>query len=323
VTSVNLAYAAFPLLGSDCFPPGVPCRRRRTLPTIPVRTARPLIDRSLKALARRAVPAFLRLAGVDVPPAAIRWEDVTINLPEFRADQVLLVGADDDPHRWALHLEFQLEPDRRVMPGWFLKNAALTAQLGCPVILTVLYLTRGRYSRFPATYMASGGGLQNGYTFHTLRLWEHAARIRSGELRELAPLLVLCENNPTEETLQEERRLIRQVAPPELRNELLAIAMMVGTRYFVRERLLELFQEEMAMLKEASVIQEWIEEGEARGRAEGEAREARRLVLRLLERSFGELPPEVIARLEAEGREWCEDLALRIRDAHSLQELGF
>jgi hypothetical protein len=36
----------------------------------------------------------------------------------------------------------------------------------------------------------------------------------------------------------------------------------------------------MAMLKEASVIQEWIEEGEARGRAEGETQEVRRLVLR-------------------------------------------
>jgi predicted transposase YdaD len=282
-----------------------------------------LIDRSLKALARRVAPTFLRLAGVDAPPAALRWEDVTINLPEYRADQVLLVGVDDAPRRWALHLEFQLEPDRRVMPGWFLKNAALTAQLGRPVILTVLYLTRGRYSRFPATYTATGDGLKNRYTFHTVRLWEHAARIRSGELQELAPLLVLCENTPTEATLREERGLIQQIAPPELRNELLAIALMVGTRYFVRERLLELFREEMAMLKEASVIQEWIEEGEARGRAEGEAREARRLVLRLLERSFGSLPPEVIARVEAEGRDWCEELALRIRDARSLQDLGF
>jgi hypothetical protein len=201
------------------------------------------------------------------------------------------------------------------MPGWFLKNAALTAQLGRPVILTVLYLTRGRYARFPATYLASGGGLKNRYTFHTLRLWQHAARIRGGELRELAPLLVLCENEPTEATLQEERGLIQQVAPPELRNELLAIALMVGTRYFVRERLLELFREEMAMLKEASVIQEWIEEAEAR--------EARRLVLRLLERSFGDLPSAVVARVESEGRDWCEDLAVRVLGARSLQDLGF
>src|SRR5688572_18563244 len=95
-----------------------------------------LIDRSLKALARRAAPAFLRLAGQSVDPSALRWEDVTINLPEFRADQVLLVGAEDDPGRWAMHLEFQLEPDRRVLSTWFLKNAALTAQLGMRVLLT-------------------------------------------------------------------------------------------------------------------------------------------------------------------------------------------
>src|SRR5712692_1367740 len=98
-----------------------------------------LIDRSLKALARRAAPAFFRLIGEPVEPSAIRWEDVSINLPEHRADQVLLVGQEDDPERWGLHLEFQLEPDRRVLPGWFLKNAALTAQLDRPVILTVVY----------------------------------------------------------------------------------------------------------------------------------------------------------------------------------------
>ena len=58
-----------------------------------------LIDRSLKALARRAAPAFFRLAGVSVEPSAIRWEDVTVNLPEFRADQVLLVERTDEPDR--------------------------------------------------------------------------------------------------------------------------------------------------------------------------------------------------------------------------------
>src|SRR5438105_2582141 len=136
-----------------------------------------VIDRSLKALARRAAPAFLRLFGVPVEPSTLRREDVSVNLPEFRADQVLLVGAEDDPERWAMHLEFQLDPDRRVLPDWFLKNAALTKQLGLPVILTVLYLRRGRYARFPAAYIVRRGRLKNRYEFDTIRLWEHAERI--------------------------------------------------------------------------------------------------------------------------------------------------
>ena len=43
-----------------------------------------IIDRSLKALARRAAPAFVRLADLSVEPSAIRWEDVTVSLPELR-----------------------------------------------------------------------------------------------------------------------------------------------------------------------------------------------------------------------------------------------
>jgi hypothetical protein len=31
-----------------------------------------------------------RLAGLDVDPGAVRAEDVSIDLPEFRADQVLV-----------------------------------------------------------------------------------------------------------------------------------------------------------------------------------------------------------------------------------------
>ena len=83
------------------------------------------IDRSLKVLIRRAYPAFFRLARLDVDPSTIYSDDVTVILPEHRADQVFLVGAAGDPNRWGLHLEYQLQPDRRRMPGWLLKNAAL------------------------------------------------------------------------------------------------------------------------------------------------------------------------------------------------------
>src|SRR5438128_3055366 len=108
-------------------------------------------------------------------------------------------------------------------------------------------------------------------------------------VRKLAPLLVLCEDNPSVATLREERDLIRAVpGPPQLQNELLAIAVMVGTRYFARELLLELFREEMAMLKEASVFQDWLTEAEAQGEARGEAQGVRRVALRLLRESFGE-----------------------------------
>jgi predicted transposase YdaD len=290
-----------------------------------------IIDRSVKILIRRVPPAFFRLLGLVIDPDAIRPGDVSVNLPEFRADQLFIVGAEDDPARWALHLEYQLQPDARVMRGWFLKNAALTAQLELPVILTVVYLTRGSHSTFPAAYIVGGEGLTNEYRFHTIRLWEHADRIRGGELPELAPLLVLCEDVPTEQTLQEERRLILGLpVDPSVRTELLAVALTVGTRYFSRDVLERLFREELQMLKEASFIDEWIEQGIAQGIAQGMAQGevrgraagARQMLLRLLRARFGDLPAVIVSRVENEGPEWCEDMAERVLEAKSLEELG-
>lgn len=228
-----------------------------------------LFDRSLKVRIRHAAPTLFRLAGVTADPLVIQPTDTAINISEFRADQVFLVRDAEDPLRWAIHIEYQMEPDARVLEDWFFKNAALTVQLQRKVILLVVYLTRGRRASFPDTYTVQGDGLTNSFRFETIRLWEHADRIRSGELVELAPLLVLCENRPTEATLRKERELILRVPVPELRRELLAVALTVATRYFSRDLLLAHFREELDMLKEASIIQEWIDEGEARGEERG------------------------------------------------------
>src|SRR5947209_3364675 len=111
------------------------------------------IDRSVKALIRRFPAVFFRLARAEADPASITAGDVPVNLPEHRADQVFLVGAEGDARRWGLHLEYQIQPDRRVQAGWQFKNASLNRQLGIPVLLVVLYLTRGGRSRFPAEHI--------------------------------------------------------------------------------------------------------------------------------------------------------------------------
>ena len=107
------------------------------------------IDRSVKALAQRLPAGFFRLIGLEYHPARVRAEEVSVNLPEHRADGVFLV--EEGERRWALHLEYQLQPDGRVLPGWFLKNAALTAQLGVPVLLVAIYLRRGDAPAFLAS----------------------------------------------------------------------------------------------------------------------------------------------------------------------------
>ncbi len=77
------------------------------------------------------------------------------------------------------------------------------------------------------------------------------------------------------------------------------------------------------MLKEASFIEEWLQEREAQGVARGGAEAARSFLLRQLRKRFGELPNGVVERIEAADREWCEAMGERLIEATSLEELGF
>lgn len=275
------------------------------------------IDRSVKALAQRLPAGFFRLIGLEYDPARVRTEEVSVNLPEHRADGVFLIEEGD--RRWALHLEYQLQPDRRVLPGWFLKNAALTAQLGVPVLLVAIFLRKGERTRFPGAYHASAGTLSNSFQFETVRLWEHAEEIRQGMLPELSPLLTLAEEEPDEETLRRELELIRALDVPEpVRADLISIAITVGSRFFGRDLLLRIFQEELQMLKEASFIEEWVLEGEARGALQA----TRSATLEILRAKFGDLPPSVVGNVEAADAARCREIMGHIFTAQSLEELG-
>jgi predicted transposase YdaD len=293
------------------------------------------VDASIKALLREMPGALLRLVGLD-ERQAVRHEDTSINVPEQRADHVFLVGADDpvEPPTPALYLEYQLQPDSRVLPEWFAKAGALGRQLGRKVVLLVIYLERGGRTVFPDRYESELGPLGNEYRFATVRLWEHAERIRSGELWELAPLLVLCEDNPTEETVREELDLIRTAdVPPEVRGDLLAYALRIAIRDFPRRVLETLFREDTKMLAEGTIIDDWIAEaearaearGEAQGRAEGEARgraeEAREALRVVLEARFGPLPPGWQSRIADADPDWCRGVIARAAQAATLAEI--
>ncbi|MCC2669659.1 MAG: hypothetical protein K0Q72_2130, partial [Armatimonadetes bacterium] len=199
-------------------------------------------------------------------------------------------------------------------------------QLGLPVVLLAVYLEKGRRASFPQEYSASVAGLSSSFRFPSLRLWEHADRIRTGELWPLAPLLVLCEDDPGERTLREEVALINGAGVgPDEQAELLAVALRVASRRLSRSLVEAIFREELPMVRGASIIDDWIAEGEARGQALGETRgrvaEARRLTRQALTIRFGELPEALAARIEQADADACEALFLRAVVAKSLEEL--
>lgn len=284
------------------------------------------IDESMKALLRSHPDALFRLARLPVEPHRIRLEDTAINVAEQRADHVFVVEAAEGQTDGAVYVEYQLQPRADQLPRWFAKAGALGRQLEMPVVLLVVYLEKGDRTVCPDSYAVTVAALPNRFQFTKLLLWEHADRIRSGELWEFAPLLVLCEHEPAAETLRQEVAIIKgSDATLEEQSELFAVALRVAGRRFSRGMLEAIFREELPMIKGATIIDDWIAEGEERGEARGEARgraeEARRMVREALSIRFGQLPAALEARIDAADAETCAELHRRALRAESLERL--
>jgi hypothetical protein len=102
------------------------------------------------------------------------------------------------------------------------------------------------------------------------------------------------------------------------RGELLALAYVLGGRYLARGLLDALFRKDLRMVKGLGIIDDWIAEGEARCKADG----ARGVLLAVLRERFGQLPCDVVTRVEAADADWCQKLAPRVMSAASLSDLG-
>lgn len=140
------------------------------------------------------------------------------------------------------------------------------------------------------------------------------------------PLLVLCEDNPTEATVRREVELIiHSPATPTEQADLLAFALRVGARDLPRAALERIFREMLPMVRGATIVDDWIAEGEARGEARGETRgreeEARQMALRLLRRRFGKVSASMVSQVERLTVAECETLAERLIDGIPLEQL--
>ncbi|MDI6793955.1 MAG: hypothetical protein QME81_14000 [bacterium] len=232
-----------------------------------MKTIKPL-DRSLKVLARMAHKSFIKLIMPDTEGVTFLGQKTPyLDIPEQRLDEIYHLAIADQ--EVLVNLEFQTVPSYKVTRRTFVQNGLLTEAEELPVISVIIYLERGRYRHFPDCYQVRLGGLENRFSFQTIRLWEHQNRIEEGELLELAPLLVLIEDKPGEETLEKERELISQVEDRKERLDLLSLAVTVAHRRFNKEFLEQFFKEELVMLKESSIIQDWIDEGVQQGIQQG------------------------------------------------------
>ncbi len=258
-------------------------------------------------------------------------EDAQIQIPEHRADKVWRIV--DGSKEGYLLLEAILQPARRDFRKLNLKNAAAQVFFNAPVITVLVYLQRGEYATFPESYKDELGGLCNDHCFARVLLWEHADRIRGGELKELAPFLPLFEKDPGPEVLQQMNSIIETVPDLEQRLELKSLGAIIAARSFSEELIKQYLTLELYMIRETTVFSEWLDQAEAKGRVEGYAEgeikgelkgelKGRHLTLqKLLERKFGPLAADVTLSLQKLRSEELEALTMAILDLKSFDDL--
>jgi hypothetical protein len=285
----------------------------------------PDVNAVVKGYIRDVWPSLLRAANLPVVPEYCRFEDPTmVQLPEHRLDQILVFEPPNVSEKVAFCLEYALEPpDRRTLVRWLWKALGAELQLGCTTILLALYLWRGARSSFPNRLVTRFLGLISRTRFPTACVWDWKDRIQSGELRELAPLLVFCEDRPTQETLLRTRELLLHASiAPERRPRLIWSAILFAVRHFPVELILEVYREERSMIREWPIVKEWEAEAEARGRAEGDVRARQRMLEVIARPRLGEPDPNTLAKLERiTNPAELESLALRVPKVESWSEL--
>jgi len=81
--------------------------------------------------------------------------------------------------------------------------------------------------------------------------------------------LVLLTREKNEEVLARSKELILESQDKKWQANALSLAVTVAGRYFPKDFLLKFFKEEMKMLQEASIVQDWINEGIEKGMEKG------------------------------------------------------
>ncbi len=286
------------------------------------------IDRVFKALTALRPNSFLDLLFGSERKIVLREvADPQINLPELRGDKAFVI--EENGKTFNVILEAMLRPAAEDLPTFELKARGMQYLTKRPTLVVVVYLEKGGYASFQDRFEVRCGAFINRIELAKILLWEHESRIASGELKELAPFLSLLRDQPGVEIIDTQIALIRQVPDQILQNDLTALAAIVDTRVFGLSVVLEKFKTEEKMIKESSIVEEWMkewqqegmQEGMQKGMHEGLAEGKLALLQNILAKKFGGLTADLADKLHQLKLAELDRLGPALLDFNSLDDL--
>ncbi|MBU1706130.1 hypothetical protein KKG19_05405 [Patescibacteria group bacterium] len=227
------------------------------------------VDKSVKILAYHYPETFAEIIfGGKEFEVLESLRQVEVNIPQKRVDYVHRMVLEEE--EVILHLEFQLIHKREVPENAFLYNAFLRTKFNLPIISVVIYLDPTKKELPTAFKTKIGGKVFNSFTYQVIKAWEYKEDIRRGKYPGLLPLLVMFEEkDKKEEAIRTERELILKEKDKEKIADLLAVSSVIAARYFSKEFLLKFFREEVELMREATIFQDWFLEAEEKGMEKG------------------------------------------------------
>ncbi|WP_317616834.1 DUF4351 domain-containing protein [Nostoc sp. PA-18-2419] len=134
----------------------------------------------------------------------------------------------------------------------------------------------------------------------------------------LLPLAPLTATTQPQALLQTVVEKVNQLEPRQ-RPEISAYTQILAGLKYNQDLIRQLFRE--GMMRESVIYQEILKEGEQRGREQGRKAEGQLLIVRQLNRGVGELPQEVLNRIENLSLEQLENLGEALLDFQAQADL--
>jgi predicted transposase/invertase (TIGR01784 family) len=245
------------------------------------------------------------------PMTLTRLDPTELNVEPIRADSVMLLqGADI-----ILHTEFQTVPDETMpfrMVDYYVRLRRRFPDKEIRQIVIYLKPTNSdlvRQTRYETNVMT--------HAFRVIRLWEEPVEVFL-RTPSLLPYAVLSRAEDKEQILQQVVGQLEQIEDVREQSNLAAATSILAGLQLTPETIRQLMRS--PVMRESSMYQSILQEGRAEGRAEGLQQE-RALVLKLLTRKIGSLPPQLLARISGLSIERLEALGEALLDFQSVGDL--